>query len=257
MNGMNDRKKDYSKILGVSRNATQEGFDWSKFTKKSEGIRVTKKNVRIGAKLVTGIVVAVIVITAIGGVAIWMMKPQTPTPVTKPTPSPPSVWMVKPPAETPTPSPPSAPTPTPTPAVETPKPSPPPANCEMCHEREKTAELEKHIMGLRNGKPGCFASYEGYGLGGCHGGPNATVHTVHWDPVKNVAIVACSQCHGAPEPKVPEKGEHGTTCEVCHGYPNALEPSGGRVVDIHLNRGKPCTVCHVKEISEIHAGRMP
>ena len=200
------------------------------------------------AKLVAGIVVAVIVIAAIGGVAVWMMRP-TPTP----------------PAETPKPTPPTVPTATPTPpsasqtpAVETPRPSPPPAvNCEMCHEREKTAELEKHIMGLRNGKPGCFASYEGYGLGGCHGGPNATVHTVHWDPVRNVAIVACSQCHGAPEPKVPEKGEHGTTCEVCHGYPNALEPSGGRVVDIHLNRGKPCTVCHVKEISEIHAGRMP
>ena len=200
------------------------------------------------AKLVAGIVVAVIVIAAIGGVAVWMTAP-TP-PAETPTPTPPT-------APTATPTPPSAPQ-TPTPAVETPRPSPPPAvNCEMCHEREKTAELEKHIMGLRNGKPGCFASYEGYGLGGCHGGPNATVHTIHWDPVRNVAIVACSQCHGAPEPKVPEKGEHGTTCEVCHGYPNALEPSGGRVVDIHLNRGKPCTVCHVKEISEIHAGRMP
>ena len=216
MNGMNDRKKDYSKILGVSRNATQEGFDWSKFTKKSEGIRVTKKNVRIGAKLVTGIVVAVIVITAIGGVAIWMMKPQTPTPVTKPTPSLPSVWMVKPPAETPTPSPPSAPTPTPTPAVETPKPSPPPANCEMCHEREKTAELEKHIMG--NGKPGCFASYDRYGLGGCHGGSNAT---------------ACTH--------VSQKSPENATCEQCHGT---------HLVDIHLKQGKTCTVCHRGENKE-------
>ncbi|RLG62533.1 hypothetical protein DRO21_07245 [archaeon] len=226
---MNDRKKDYSKILGVSRNTTQGGFDWSKFTKKSEGIRVTKKSVRIGAKLVTGIVVAVIVITAIGGVTIWMMKPQTPTPVTKPTPSPPSVWMVKPPAETPTPSPPSAPQ---TPAVETPRPSPPPANCEMCHEREKTAELEKHIMGLRNGKPGCFASYDRYGLGGCHGGPNAATCTY-----------------------VSQESPENATCEQCHGT---------HLVDIHLKQGKSCTVCHrgenkegIDPVSFIHKGRMP
>jgi len=214
---MNDRKKDYSKILGVSRNVTQEGFDWSKFTKKSEGIRVTKKSVRIRAKLVTGIVVAVIVITAIGGVAIWMMGPQTPTPVTKPTPSPPSVWMVKPPAPTPTPvtKPSPSPPPTATPAA-TVKPTPvTKMSCDMCHNRERTANLKAHK--IVNGKPGCF-DYEN--LGGCHGGPNAT---------------ACTH--------VSQKGHGNTTCEQCHGT---------NLVDIHLKRGKPCTVCHRGKLSEIH-----
>ena len=216
MNGMNDRKKDYSKILGVSRNATQEGFDWSKFTKKSEGIRVTKKSVRIGAKLVTGIVVAVIVITAIGGVAIWMMEPQTPTPVTKPTPSPPSVWMVKPSAPTPTPvtkpspTPPTVPTATPAATVK-----PTPSSCDMCHNREKTANLKAHK--IVNGKPGCFDCEN---LGGCHGGPNAT---------------ACTH--------VTQKGPGNTTCEQCHGT---------NLVDIHLKQGKTCTVCHRGKVSEIH-----
>ena len=161
------------------------------------------------AKLVAGIVVAVIVIAAIGGVAVWMTAP-TP-PAETPTPTPPT-------APTATPTPPSAPQ-TPTPAVETPRPSPPPAvNCEMCHEREKTAELEKHIMGLRNGKPGCFASYDRYGLGGCHGGPNAATCT-----------------------HVSQKSPENATCEQCHGT---------NLIDIHLKQGKTCTVCHRGENKE-------
>ena len=187
------------------------------------------------AKLVAGIVVAVIVIAAIGGVAVWMTKPsakppttQTPTPaVTKPTPTPPTV---------PTATPAATVKPTPTPVTQ--------LSCDMCHNRERTANLEAHTKGgyMVNGKPGCF-DYEN--LGGCHGGPNATVHTVH------AGVVACTQCHGSPEPHIPQKGPGNTTCEQCHGYPNALEPYMN-LVDIHLKRGKPCTVCHRGEISEIH-----
>ncbi|HID20570.1 MAG TPA: hypothetical protein EYP28_06520 [Methanophagales archaeon] len=139
-----------------------------------------------------------------------------------------------------------APTITPT-AKPTVKPTAPPSmemmtSCDMCHKTESTANLNAHVKGglLVAGKPGCFNYW------GCHGIGNATVHTVH--PPE----VGCAACHGTETPAIPPKGPGGTTCELCHAEPYPLEPSDGRLVEIHLDRGKDCTVCHVGEISEIH-----
>ena len=182
------------------------------------------------AKLIAGIAAAIIVIGAIAGAFIALAPPPSPAP--SPTP-----------AHSPTPT--QRPTPTKTPAPpQRPTPTPMTLSCDMCHDRERTAALDAHTKGgyLINGVEGCF-NYEN--LGGCHGGPNMTVHTVH------AGVVGCTQCHGSPEPHIPEKGPGNTTCEQCHGYPNSLEPYTN-LVDIHLKRGKPCTVCHRGEISEIH-----
>lgn len=115
-------------------------------------------------------------------------------------------------------------------------------SCEMCHKTESTAELNAHVTGglLVAGKPGCFNYW------GCHGVDNGTVHTVH--PPE----FGCAACHGTETPTIPPKGAGGTTCELCHAEPYPLEPSDGRLVEIHLDRGRDCTVCHVGEISEIH-----
>jgi len=160
----------------------------------------------------------------------------TPPPAITPTPTP----TATPPAVTPT----ATPSPTPAPAVAA------AVSCDMCHEREKTTNLEAHVKGglLVNGKPGCF-DYAGKPnlASGCHGVANATVHSVH--PAK----VGCVVCHGSREnPKIPAKGPGGTTCELCHDPHNPTKPSNGNLVTIHLERGKKCTVCHVGEISTIH-----
>jgi hypothetical protein len=141
---------------------------------------------------------------------------------------------------TPTPKVTPAPTPTFAPVVEA------AISCDICHIRTSTVELEAH----REGGQSCMGSV----LGPCHsagqyGGPNATVHTVH--PPE----VTCRQCHiVAGELVIPQTGKF-SSCEACHGYPNPLDPSDGRLVEIHLDRGKDCQTCHAGEISEIHAMR--
>jgi len=167
-------------------------------------------------KLVVAVIAAVVVIGVIAGCVEKPAPEVTPTPKITPTPT-------------------TAITPAPTPTVAA------ALSCDMCHEREKTTNLEAHVKGglLVNGRPGCFDYW------GCHGRANATVHTVH------PAEVGCVACHGKI-PTIPQKGPGGTTCEQCHGTPNPLEPSQGNLVNIHLSRGKDCQVCHVGEISEIH-----
>jgi len=172
------------------------------------------------------IVVATIAVVAVIGVVSGCIE--GPAPEATPTPSP---------TPKPTPTPVAVVTPTATPIVEM------VTSCEMCHKTESTANLEKHVKGglLVNGEPGCF------GYWGCHGIGNATVHTVH-PPEK----AGCIACHGKEAPSIPATGPGGTTCEECHDKDNPLEPSEGRLVEIHLERGKDCTVCHIGEISEIH-----
>jgi len=173
-------------------------------------------------KLFVAVIAAVVVIGAITG---CVEEEVTPTPTPTPEVLPPEV------------------TPTPTPEVKPPVEMK--TSCEMCHKTDSTANLKAHTEGglLVNGKPGCF-NYEDWH--GCHGIGDATVHTVH--PSEKVGCVAC---HGKI-PTVPQEGPGGTSCEMCHGMPNPLEPSEGRLVEIHLERGRDCTVCHVGEISEIH-----
>ncbi len=175
-------------------------------------------------KIVVATIAVVVVIGVIAGCV------EKPAPEATPTPSP-TPTSVVPPTSTPI----SKPTATPTVEMKT--------SCEMCHKTESTANLEAHVKGglLVNGKPGCFDYW------GCHGVGNATVHTVH-PPEK----AGCVACHGKERPSIPPKGPGGTTCELCHAKANPLKPSEGRLVEIHLERGKDCTVCHIGEISEIH-----
>ncbi len=181
------------------------------------------------------LVVAIIAVVLVGVLAGCVEQP-TKTPAPSATPK-----------VTPKATPKPTPKPTPAPVVTQPSTK---TSCEMCHKREATANLQAHVKGglLVNGKPGCF-DYAGKPnlANGCHGGKtgNATVHTVH------PSTVGCIVCHGKI-PTIPKKGPGGTTCEECHGYPDPLKPSNGNLVDIHLSRGKDCTVCHVGEISQIH-----
>lgn len=174
-------------------------------------------------KLFVAVIAAVVVIGVIAGCVEKPAPEATPTPEITPTST------VIPPEVMPTPL--STAAPVVAAAV----------SCDMCHERKKTSDLEKHVKGglMVNGKPGCFDYW------GCHGIGDATVHTVH--PPE----VGCSACHGKI-PTIPQTGPGGTSCEMCHGMPNPLEPSEGRLVEIHLERGRDCQVCHIGEISEIH-----
>lgn len=157
---------------------------------------------------------------------------------------------VEEPTPEPTPTPKITPTPTPkaTPSEITPTPARTPVaaaavGCDMCHKTEATAELTAHVEGEKS----CMGSE----IGPCHtaekyGGDEANVHTIHPSEA-----VGCAGCHGKI-PTIPPDGPGGTSCEECHGTPNPLEPSEGRLVEIHLDRGRACTVCHTGEISEIH-----
>jgi len=179
------------------------------------------------------IVVATIAVIVVIGVIAGCVEEPAPEEVT-PTPMKPTAT----PSATPTAK------PTATPIVEM------KTSCDMCHKTESTANLEAHVKGglLVNGKPGCF-NYAGVPslASGCHGVGNATVHTVH--PSEKAGCVAC---HGKEAPSIPATGPGGTTCELCHDKGNPLKPSEGRLVEIHLERGKDCTVCHIGEISQIH-----
>jgi hypothetical protein len=183
-------------------------------------------------KLVCAIIAAVVVIGLTAG-CVEEEPAETPMPELTPTPE------TMHPEETSTPT--SAPTPVATPAMAA------AVSCDICHVRASTVELSVHVEGGQS----CM----GTAIGPCHsaekyGGENADVHTVH------PAEVTCRQCHMQDGKLViPETGTY-SSCELCHGYPNPLDPSNGRLVEIHLDRGRDCQVCHVGEISEIHAGVM-
>ncbi len=183
--------------------------------------------------------IVAMVVVAIAAIGIMAGCVEKPTPTPGPTPTEKS-------EEAPTPeavSPVVTPAPTPEEELPTKLPTKTATSCDMCHKTERTANLKAHVEGEKS----CMGS----GIGSCHsgekyGGADANVHTIH--PPE---AVGCAGCHGKI-PSIPEKGPGGTTCEMCHGLPNPLEPSEGRLVEIHLGRGRDCTVCHVGEISEIH-----
>ena len=146
------------------------------------------------------------------------------------------------------------PTPTPakkeTPKTETPKPTPPPktkttpkvetkpkeqvVRCEACH--TKAVNYAAHVTG-------------GQKCANCHG---SDPHKIHIGP--GTINLQCSTCHGAPpNVKVPKPIEEGrTVCENCHAYPDPTKPSYGNLVNIHIPRGKYCTVCHGLDIASLH-----
>ena len=134
----------------------------------------------------------------------------------------------------PTPAPTTAPTEKPTTPVTTPVQQ---ISCLMCHAGSE--DLEAHL----HGGDECLK---------CHrtpGGEPADVHTVHLE-----TAVPCKLCHGMP-PTVPQSAGEYTVCENCHAYPDATASVEGNLVEIHIPRGKDCTVCHVGDISAIHSGK--
>jgi len=156
-------------------------------------------------------------------------KPKvTPTPgkeTPKPTPTP--VKKETPKAETP------KPTPTPKPK-KTPKTEEQVVRCEACH--TKAVNYAAHVTG-------------GQRCANCHG---SDPHKIHVGP--GTINLQCSTCHGAPpNVKVPKPIEEGrTVCENCHAYPDPTKPSYGNLVNIHIPRGKYCTVCHGLDIASLH-----
>ena len=179
-------------------------------------------------------VTLVILAVLVAGCAEEKVKP-TPTPVEKKE-TPKKVEKKKTPVPEKTPekkeTPKAKPTPKPTPKkVEAKSPV---VECTVCH--TKSVDYKPHVGG-------------GQLCGNCHG----------WDPHKihvgpGTIELDCKVCHGTP-PKlvVPKPIEEGrTVCENCHAYPDAVKPSYGNLVNIHLPRGKYCTVCHGTDIAGIH-----
>ncbi|MHC1604208.1 MAG: hypothetical protein ACXQTK_05890 [Candidatus Syntropharchaeales archaeon] len=110
-------------------------------------------------------------------------------------------------------------------------------SCLMCHEGSE--DLDAHL----HGGDKCLK---------CHktpGGDEADVHTVHPE-----AAVPCKLCHGMP-PTVPQPVGDYTVCENCHAYPDATASVEGNLVEVHIPRGKDCTVCHTGDVSAIHSGK--
>ncbi len=187
---------------------------------------ISDKWCKMNKKLVGTIIAVVLIGVLMAGCVDESAPDKTPTPKPAATPEP---------IQTP------KPTVAPTPAVK------PPAQmttgCDMCHKTESTAELQAHVKGAQS----CMGSE----IGDCHsgekyGGADANVHTIH-----PASAVGCAGCHGKI-PTIPQNGPQGTSCEQCHGLPNPLDPSEGRLVEVHLERGRDCAVCHVGEISQIH-----
>lgn len=105
-------------------------------------------------------------------------------------------------------------------------------DCEACH--AKSLEYVPHVDG------------DGYCYD-CHGKDPHEIHTG-----EGSIDLACAACHGSIEAlAVPDAGEGRTACGLCH---NPIDPSKPErnLVNIHISRGKPCTVCHTEKLDEIH-----
>lgn len=103
-------------------------------------------------------------------------------------------------------------------------------DCGLCHKEPET--LIKHKLG------GNYCSQ-------CHGMDLHALHTVENGP-------ECETCHGNEE-KIPQKlPGHTVVCDSCHGYPDALSPSSGNLITIHIARGQTCDICHIQDIGSMH-----
>ncbi len=157
-------------------------------------------------------------------------KPET-TPKAEKTPTP---KKTTPPKAEKTPSPEKTPTPRPKTTPKKAESKGPVVECTVCH--SKANDYVPHLQG-------------GQLCGNCHG----------WDPHKihvgpGTINIDCQVCHGTPDKiSIPQPIEEGrTVCENCHAYPDPTKPSYGNLVNIHLPRGKYCTVCHGTDIGGLH-----
>jgi hypothetical protein len=64
----------------------------------------------------------------------------------------------------------------------------------------------------------------------------------------------CAVCHvgEAGQFSKPEAEPPHTTCEQCHDPVDPVKPSNGNLVNIHIGRDKPCTVCHTEDLNVLH-----
>ena len=144
----------------------------------------------------------------------------TPTPFKTATPVPTKTK----PAVTPTATPVPTPTRTPTPAAT--------VNCQVCH--KKAADYPAHKDGN-----GCIK---------CHG---SDPHKIHVG--EGTINLKCEVCHGPTENLTIPKGPDGQpSCVNCHDSVDPTKPFKN-YVNVHIPRGKPCTVCHTQDIAEIHS----
>lgn len=108
----------------------------------------------------------------------------------------------------------------------------PTIDCSACH--MKVLKYVDHVEGGKH----CSS---------CHGGDPHKIHTG-----KDSIGLDCAACHGSIEAlTVPEAEEGYTPCGLCHNPVDPLKPESN-LVNIHISRGKPCTVCHTDKIDEIH-----
>ena len=102
-------------------------------------------------------------------------------------------------------------------------------DCLICHKNPET--LFKHTSG------GNYCS-------ACHG---MELHDLH----KKENGPDCNTCH-VDEKKPGRLPGHTIVCDSCHGYPDALSPSFGNLITIHVARGHPCDTCHIQDIASLH-----
>ncbi len=121
----------------------------------------------------------------------------------------------------------TTPTPVKTPGVEAAK-----VECSVCHKKSEAYPAHK----------------EGSGCLNCHG---TDPHRIHVGP--GTINLKCEVCHGPVENLTVPKGPAGQpSCVNCHDSTNPLAPFKN-YVNVHIPRGKPCTVCHTQDIAKIHA----
>ncbi|AEA46759.1 hypothetical protein [Archaeoglobus veneficus] len=128
-------------------------------------------------------------------------------------------------------------TPAPTPTPEkTPQPSAPAAaaatiDCSVCH--KKASDYAAHKDGN-----GCLK---------CHG---TDPHKIHVG--EGTINLECSVCHGTSDKiSIPEAPDGQPSCVLCHDSKDPVKPFKD-YVNVHIPRGKPCTVCHTQPIDELH-----
>ncbi len=107
--------------------------------------------------------------------------------------------------------------------------------CEGCHMSGKSSipqalSVEPHVSGGAY----CLA---------CHKFSHET-HPINQN-------VTCEKCHGAT-PAKPVFVNGSISCNNCHGYPDALSPSKGNLITIHMPRGVTCSACHTDECTKCH-----
>lgn len=104
-------------------------------------------------------------------------------------------------------------------------------DCSACH--MKSLEYVAHVKGEEH-------------CSNCHGGDPHKIHTG-----KGSIGLDCAACHGGVEAIGVPKAEEGTPCGLCHNPVDPLKPESN-LINIHISRGKPCTVCHTEKLDDIH-----